>query len=221
MDSGNLSATCSQSVTQNKCSAHIFPTSTTCASYKSGAEPLAQLCYAYSAQKVTNITPGVFFYFTYITAPSSSFTIDVIQTASCGFKLFSIQQGKQITLFSNSCTSFVSGTEISLGQGRINVTNAVAGAQYVLVVKYDSKSVQGSAFTGSAPVCQYNFETKINGTTADNTQGSINMVPNCNCRNRLQHLKKAKLLQKLLLAAAKQCRLQFSRTLQRTISNCV
>ena len=178
--SGNPSATCSQNVKQVKCTAHIYPTSTTCNTYLSGAEPLSQLCYAYSANKVSNITPGVFFYFTAITAPSSSFCVDVVQTSSCGFKLFSIQQGKQISLFNSNCGTVAGGTEVSTGQGRICITNAVPGAQYILSVKYDSKSVQGSAFTGSAPVCQYNFESRINGVAVSNSQGSINLLPNCN-----------------------------------------
>jgi VCBS repeat-containing protein len=178
--SGNPSATCSQSVTQNKCSAHLFPTSTTCNTYQSGAQPLDQLCYATSGQKVSNVTPGVFFYFSLITAPSSSFCIDVVQTNSCGFKLFSIQQGKQIYLYNINCGTVANGTEVSTGQGRICISNAVPGAQYVVSVKYDSKSVNGSTFTGSAPVCQYNFECRINGTTVGNSQGSISLVPNCN-----------------------------------------
>ena len=178
--SGNPSTTCSQNVTQVKCSAHIYPTSTTCNTYLSGTQPLAQLCYAYRNNKVSNITPGVFFYFATITAPSSSFCIDVVQTSSCpGFSLFAIQQGNQITLFSNSCTNAASGTQTSAGQGRVCISNATPGAQYVLSVKYDSKSVQGSAFTGSAPVCQYNFESRINGTVVSGSQGSINLTPNC------------------------------------------
>jgi len=178
--SGNPSATCSQNVTQVKCSAHIFPTSTTCNSYLSGAQPLAQLCYAFRNNKVSNITPGVFFYFATITAPSSSFCVDVVQTSSCpGFSLFAIQQGNQITLFSNSCTNAASGTQTSTGQGRVCINNATPGAQYVISVKYDSKSVQGSTFSGSAPVCQYNFESRINGTVVSGSQGSINLTPNC------------------------------------------
>jgi VCBS repeat-containing protein len=178
--SGNLSATCSQSVTQNKCSAHLFPTSTSCSTYKSGAEPLAQLCYAFQGGRVSNITPGVFFYYTYITAPSASFCIDIVQSNSCGFKLFSIQKD-QIFFYNSSCNRIATGTQTSItGQGRVCVTNATPGAQYVLSVKYDSKSVQGSTFSGNAPICQYNFESRINNVTVDGTQGSINLVPNCN-----------------------------------------
>ena len=180
--SGNT-ATCSQSITQTSCTGplgHIYPTSTSCNTYLNGAQPLAQLCYSFRNNKVSNITPGVFFYFATITAPSSSFTIDVVQTKSCAsFSFFAIQQGNQINLFSSGCTTFAGGQQTTTGQGRINVTNATPGAQYVISVKYDSKSVQGSAFTGSAPVCQYNFETRINGAVAGGTQGSINLVPNC------------------------------------------
>jgi hypothetical protein len=49
----------------------------------------------------------------------------------------------------------------------------------VISVKYDSKSVQGSTFTGSAPVCQYNFESRINGTVLSGSQASISLTPNC------------------------------------------
>jgi hypothetical protein len=145
---------------------------------------LAQLCYTTSGKRVSNITPGVFFYYTFITAPSASFCIDIVQTTSCsGFSLFAIQQGNQISLYDNNCNKVAGGTEVSAGQGRVCISNAVPGAQYVLSVKYDSKSVQGSTFTGSAPVCQYNFESRINGATINNSQGSINLTPNCSSGN--------------------------------------
>ena len=180
--SGNT-ATCSQSVTQLSCGAltgNIYPTSTTCNSYLGGAQPLAQLCYSYRNNKVSNITPGVFFYFTTITAPQASFCVDIVQTKSCAsFSFFAIQQGNQVTMFSSGCTNAASGTQTSTGQGRICITNATPGAQYVIAVKYDSKSVQGSAFTGSAPVCQYNFESRINGTVVSGSQASISLTPNC------------------------------------------
>ena len=180
--SGNT-ATCSQSVTQTACTGplgHIYPTSTTCNSYLNGAQPLAQLCYSFRNNKVSNITPGVFFYFTTITAPSSSFCVDIVQTKSCAsFSYFAIQQGNQITMFSSSCTNAAGGTQTSIGQGRVCISNATPGAQYVISVKYDSKSVQGSTFTGSAPVCQYNFESRIDGAVVSGSQGSINLTPNC------------------------------------------
>ncbi|HEX7846666.1 MAG TPA: HYR domain-containing protein, partial [Chitinophagaceae bacterium] len=182
---GNFT-TCSQSITQTACaggSGHIYPTSTSCNTFLNGsAQPLAQLCYSYSANKITNVTPGVFFYFTTFTAPSASFTINVVQSNGCGFKPFTIQQGKQIYIYSMSCGSLVQGTQTTEGQGSITFNNATPGAQYVISVKYDSKSVQGSAFTGNAPVCQYNFECRINGTVVNGTQGSINLVPNCSSR---------------------------------------
>ena len=179
-DASGNTAVCSQNVTQVSCTAHIYPTSTTCNTYLNGAQPLAQLCYAYRQNKVSNITPGVFFYFATITAPSSSFCVDVVQTNSCSsFSLFTIQQGNQITLFNGSCTNAASGTQTSAGQGRVCISNATPGAQYVISVKYDSKSVQGSSFTGSAPVCTYNFESRINGTVVSGSQGSIDLSPNC------------------------------------------
>ncbi len=174
--SGSTTLVCPPPPTGN----HIFPTSTSCATFKSGAQPLTQLCYAAKSGKVTNATPGVFFYFSYITAPSPSFTIDIVQNNACGFNNFAIQQGTQIYLYDMNCSNTIAGTQPSTGQGRIVVTNAVIGAQYIISVKYDTKSVVGSTYTGTPPLCQYTFESKIGGVTVNSTVGKINFASN-NC----------------------------------------
>ncbi|MEW5675624.1 T9SS type A sorting domain-containing protein [Flavobacterium enshiense] len=162
--------------------AGIFHTNVTCTDYRNNASSqlIGQLCYATRSNKVSNVTPGQFFYYTSITAPSSSFCVEIIETKSCSsLALFSIQQSNQITLYNASCSNVASGIQVSLGLGRVCINNAVPGAQYILSVKYDSKSVVGSTFTGTAPICQYSFESRINGVTVANSSTSINMVPNC------------------------------------------
>jgi Secretion system C-terminal sorting domain len=84
-----------------------------------------------------------------------------------------------VRLWDANCLRVVTGTQISVGQGRICITNATPGVKYVLSVKYDSKSVIGSGFTGTAPTCTYTFESRINGKTVAESRTSINMVPNC------------------------------------------
>jgi hypothetical protein len=163
--------------------AAIMPTSATCDDYRSGVSTLQvlQLCYAVRNNKVSNVIPGQFFYFTFITAPSASFCVDVLQTNNrAGFFNFSINQTNQIYLFDPNCTSRAQGAEATtIGNGRICVTNAVAGATYILQVKYDSKSVIGSAYTGSAPIVQYTFESRINGVTQAGSRRSIDLVQGC------------------------------------------
>jgi hypothetical protein len=162
--------------------AGIFHTNVTCTDYRnnSSSQLVGQMCYSTRSNKVSNVTPGQFFYFTSITAPSASFCVDVLETKSCSdLALFAIQQSNQITLYNANCSSIAGGTQISLGLGRICISNATPGAQYVLSVKYDSKSIVNAAFSGTAPVCQYNFESRINGVTVSGSTTSINLVPNC------------------------------------------
>jgi hypothetical protein len=164
------------------CAAGIYHTPVTCTDYKNtpGGQLVGQLCYTTKSNKVSNVTPGQFFYYTAITAPSASFCIDIVQTKSyAGLAFFQIQQGSQVYLWDGNCVKAASGTQVSIGQGRICITNAVPGVKYVLSVKYDSKSVIGSSFTGAAPICTYTFESKINNVSVVGSKTSINMSPNC------------------------------------------
>jgi hypothetical protein len=162
--------------------AGIFHTNVTCGNFRSdsGSQLVGQLCYTTKNGKVTNVTPGQFFYYTTITAPSASFCVEVIETKACsGLALFAVQQGNQITLYNAACGNVASGTQVSLGVAGICISNATAGAVYVLSVKYDSHSIVGAVFTGAAQVCQYNFVSKIGGVTVPGSSTSINLVPNC------------------------------------------
>src|SRR5258708_7148268 len=75
------------------CGGHIFPTQTTCTDFTTGtAQRLNALCYKPASGLVGVATPGVFFYWTKVTAPSASFCVDVVQTKACsGFKYARIQ----------------------------------------------------------------------------------------------------------------------------------
>ena len=163
------------------CSAGIYHTTVDCNMYKTAADnqKVAQINYtAYANAVNTNTTPGQFFYYMGVTAPSSSFCVDVIQTKSCSsISYFAINQTNQIILWNASCVKVVTGTEVSAGHGRICITGAVAGTKYVLSVKYDTKSIVGSTFAGDPPTCQYNFESRINGTLINGSASSIFLVP--------------------------------------------
>src|SRR5205085_2439917 len=78
---GCISLPGSGSAAPVSCGGNIFPTATTCSSFGSGtAERLTRLCYdADSRGKVSNAQPGVFFYWAKVTAPGSSFCVEVVQ----------------------------------------------------------------------------------------------------------------------------------------------
>jgi len=89
---GNESATCSQTITIESCS-HIFPTATTCCNYQTEtATQLYNVCTTVEGNIVTNAVPGVFFYYSNITAPEADFTIEVKQSNDGELnKLFSVR----------------------------------------------------------------------------------------------------------------------------------
>ena len=159
--------------------AGIFHTDVSCSDYRNDTgSKVGQLCYTTKSNKVFNVTPGQFFYYSTVTAPSADFYVDVEQKKLCnGLTLFGINQNNQISLNNANCTIVARGKQISLGLGQVHIVNATPGAQYVLAVKYDSKTLIGSTFSGPAAVCQYTFETKINGQTV--ASSSIDLVPNC------------------------------------------
>ena len=167
------------------CGGHIFPTQTTCCNYLTNTvTQLLTACYTPSSPSngsISNAIPGVFFYFTKVVAPSANFTITVDQTKDiASFKYFAVHK-LQINLYSNGCIQLatVVASETSTGQSQLVVTGATPGATYVLQVKYNTKSIIGSTYTGVAPVATYSFITKVDGTVVPNSDGSIKATPNC------------------------------------------
>jgi hypothetical protein len=182
-DCGN-SATCSQVITVKPCE-HIFPTQTTCCNYTSNtASPLLNVCYTASGGLVTNAIPGVFFYYTTITAPASSFTVSVEQTDNnAGFKAFNVQNIQQVRLFTSNCTSVQISPTINGGDASFTVTGATAGQTYIVSVKYDTKSIIGSSTGGGLPTVTYTFKTytTVGGvkTLVPNSTGTLDAKANC------------------------------------------
>ena len=114
---------------------------------------------------IKNAAPGVFFYYSSLTAPSSSFTITIQQTnnSTNGTPFFDVQQGNQVTLYNANCTNSSLGTlSVVNGQVTLTVTGATAGQGFVVGAKYTTKSVVGAPAPAPATV-HYDFVTKVNG----------------------------------------------------------
>jgi hypothetical protein len=177
----------------------IYHTGTTCGDFKQGGNgrELASICYSANNGKIGVVTPGVFFYYTAIVAPSTKFTIKVTQTKGSAtavnqFGLMTIQGSNQIVLWDPNCNKFSDAgvmSGVNNSQGSITITNAIPGATYVLSVKYDPKSIQGNTYAGNIPpTVDYNFATTIDDLTdslANNyvpVQGSqtvVSLVSGC------------------------------------------
>lgn len=170
----------------NECAlAGIFHTSVSCDNYQDdpGAQQIEELCYRTRTTNVLNVTPGKFYYYSFITAPSADFCVDVVQSKSCSeLALFSIHQEGQIKLYSDNCTTVATGSQPTSGQASVCISNATPGQQYIVSVKYDSKSLIGATFTGLAPICLYTFESQIAGVAQQNSTTTVRMTPNCSSR---------------------------------------
>ena len=178
---------CTVTIAPSKCS-HLFPTSTSCCTYSNGtALELPELCYAAKTSgTVSNATPGVFFYYAKVVAPSTDFTVEVLQSVvqpniTSIFKLFNIQQSNQIILWGPNCEKVATGFEIGTsGQGTVPVKNAVKGETYVISVKYDTKTMIGSIYTTAfMPDVKYTFKSIVKvgfgdpGSPVPFSEGSI------------------------------------------------
>jgi hypothetical protein len=164
----------------------IYHTNTSCSDFNNNrGELVDQMCYSSNAGVVTNVTPGKIFYYTKLVAPSSSFCVEVLQTnAVSGFNLMTIHQENQISLYESGCFRVATGVMYTLGNGRICISNAIAGTTYILSVKYDPKSIIGSILPGSPSVCMYGMESRINGVLVQGSQTSIALTPDCNSESR-------------------------------------
>ena len=130
------------------------------------------------AGKINNAAPGVFFYYTQVTAPASNFTIDVVQTNNnTAVPLFGVPQQNQINLFNADCTSSSLGTiTITNENGKppkieIVVSGAGTDQTFVVSVKYTSGTVVGAPVP-TPTTTHYDFATRVDGSTVDaNTDG--------------------------------------------------
>jgi hypothetical protein len=95
--------------------------------------------------------------------------------------LFKVQQNNQIMLFSDNCVKYGSVTVGNNGT-RLTVTGATPGAEYVLSVKYDAKSIQGATFVGQPPMLTYSWDATItNGGTSPvpDSHEDLDVTPGC------------------------------------------
>ncbi len=170
---GNVSAPCSQSIVKKRCVfGKIAPTETTCSDFTGGtAGDITQACYGIKSGVINNVAPGVFFYFTQVTAPSANFTIDIVQTNNdASFPFFAVHNGiSEIRLFDGNCVISNLGTasESPLGQAHVAISGATVGQTFIVQVKYSANSVNGTSVSSPYPTVHYDFHTEIGGVTVD------------------------------------------------------
>ena len=160
----------------------ILPTNTTCSEFASGsAQSLLAVNYTLSDGNIAQgINPGVFFYYTYVTAPQSGpfvISIDQSTTNTTSGELFEIAGTNQIQLYNADCTnsSLAFTTDLSNpAKYLVTVTGASPGQRFILSIKYSTKSIAGMP-APSAPDTIYTFDTDVNDQVQSGTQASITL----------------------------------------------
>jgi hypothetical protein len=131
---------------------------------------------------VTNATPGVFFYYSFVTAPANGdFTIYVKQATDDLIK-FAVQghdKGSlaQIRLYTSSCgtVSFTPSFNKD-GSGAILTGTSTVSTTYIVSIKYDVKSIIGATYSGADLTSTYTFASYIGGVLATGSTGTIDAV---------------------------------------------
>ena len=183
-DCGN-SASCVQTITVTcPCGGKLTPTGTTCSDFTSGtAEDLTLLCYGVKSGRVSNVAPGVFFYYSAITAPSASFTVTVVQTKNnATFPFFGVQRtsGKaQAWLYDAFCNklSIVGSDSPTTGVVTYNITGATPGAEYVISIKYSGQRIIGTSVGSPLPTVHYGFKTMLGASVVDQDPDGLDLAP--------------------------------------------
>jgi hypothetical protein len=193
---GSNTSTVSRTVTwPNNCNvntAHIFPSDVSCTEFNNGAQPLLNVCYKTENRKVKSVSPAFFYYYIKVTAPAvlgtlGSFYVDVIQTKTCsGFNLYEV---KDEEVYDSRCSKYqlAYGIDPGTGQARILIVGATPGKVYTVAVKYETKALKNSTYSGNTPpVCENNFVAKTaltgtfgSGTLISGSAATLQAKPNC------------------------------------------
>ena len=143
----------------------ITPTATTCQSFRDGTSAtLSQLNYSVKAGKISQVDPGVFFYWNRVSAVSGSNTFTITQTittANFDSNFFNVASGSFV--FTTDCVK-VDGATITQNGAVTTITfNVSAAATIIIGVKYDSGSVKGKNAPSPTTV-HYDFSMGLPGS---------------------------------------------------------
>jgi uncharacterized repeat protein (TIGR01451 family) len=162
-------------VSQIRPTAKITPTGTTCQAFKAGtAGSLASVQYSIKAKKINSVNPGVFFYYSQVTATAGQ-PIMVTQSNNFSWPVLSSQTLGQIVLYDSSCTKVQNATTSFDANGTAMISPVPTSGTYYIGIKYDPNTVVGYQPTGT-PTVTYTFKTFINGVEVPTSWASINLV---------------------------------------------
>ena len=161
---------------------NLFHTGTTCDQFLGNDPPsglagveINQVNYSVKGGKISQLDPGVFFYFTEITATGTSLVATIEQTPPAGMDPFAIQNASNVRVFDSDCNAYSNFSISSLANGDVTVTinGTTAGDSYVISVKYETSSLKGDTPPLTDPSAPWNWATIVGGLTVDSDPDGI------------------------------------------------
>jgi hypothetical protein len=146
----------------------ITPTATTCDQFSAGtAGTLSRVDYSVRNGNISQVSPGVFFYWVKVTAGagSNTFTIDQAITTGNFSTFFTVASGS--SAYNSSCTKVNTTIASTSTAGQITVTfNGGTGGTFFIGIKYSTAAVVGKAAPSPTTVT-YSFSTEgVAGSTS-------------------------------------------------------
>jgi hypothetical protein len=154
----------------------LTPTNTACIDFKTAPDAAANTLevveYSTKAGVISQVNPGVFFYYSQIEHTGGNLTITTDQIANPAFTEFQVHNypaTSQVKLYDANCKVIGTATISFLDGGtrvQVSLQNAPAGTYY-LGIKFNPGTVVGEAINGTQVV--YTFTTSVNGGGAINS----------------------------------------------------
>ncbi len=147
--------------------AQITPTDITCQQYAGNNAPTLDLLqYTLKGGKINSVSPGVFFYYTYVSGTAGQ-TVEIAETYLPNAPI-DIQKS-QAVLYSSTCAKL----------DLLDVTNGNASGTlpsdglFIVGVKYNASSLKGTTPPSSLPAT-YMFDTLLDGTSVSHAEIDLN-----------------------------------------------
>src|SRR5262249_1411256 len=166
-DQASASITCHQPIISQ-----ITPTNTTCSQFSSGtSSTLSQVQYSVKSGKISQVNPGVFFYFVRVQATAGANTVTINQAITTGNFTTLFAQTAGSNVFTAGCPA-VHGAPFSQSGGVTTIKfRAATAGTYIIGVKYSTGGVVGQTAPSPSTV-HYTFTEDSHS----NTTQSIDLV---------------------------------------------
>lgn len=176
---GNTSAQKSQNIVYSCITqsatyrSQVTPSTETCSEFGAiTATDLSEFCYSVRRNKISSCDPANFYYYVSLTAPSASFTVDIVQSRLGTVTPFVSVAPSGVKAYDN-CAQVATGTSPSAGQARVQFTNATTGRQYVIAVLYSTSPLTGTVVGTKSLLQRYDFSAQINGQEVTRDAGGV------------------------------------------------